>query len=790
MGEIVSTLAGIGATVAFAIGGPIGIGVGIGLLALSVVTAPKPKKPDTSALNQQRDLSITIRSSTEPHKIVYGEAKVSGALLFSNAPEGAAGSLWLVVELAAHKCDALGELYLNDSIAHARVSDGQSYYRQNIRSSAALNLYSWWFEDGDDDQAAQPDLITFNPGTWTANHRLRGIAYVVVRLSSDPTVWTTGVPNISVVTKGRQVYDPRITPVDILTSSLGAPGIFETDGVHGLVAEDRVFIVDHASALPAIAKEFQIATVPTTSTFTVLGNDATGSIGESLEITQAGSGGTVSKMLWTDNAALCILDHLLSRFGFNCDLDEIDVASFIAGANISDEMVPVTEVSDAFTAVASTDLCTRTDLAITIGNGDGVELTTTNTLPAGLSTSTTYYYIRQHPSVSIVAPDAGQPSAFNFKLATSLANARAGVAINITDAGTGTHTIVRKSQPRYTCDGAHQLDLTPLEVLRNMLSSCAGMLVPVQGKFRLLVGAYASPEVTLTEDDLRGELTMRSRTERKDLFNTLRGTFVDADNAYQATDFPQITSATLKEQDGGEEIVRDIELPYTRDATRCQRLAKIALLRARTGGRVITFPAKLTALRIAAGDTVAVSIADLGLVEAPFLVTDWRLSSEGGLGVDLTLSAIAEADFAWSAEEAATADRPPQIQLLDASFVPPPGLTLDQDTVPTNAGDAVPRMLVTITPPTDAAISGYEVEYRLASESTYIQLSVGALLTHQVVGVTAGETYDVRARSVSGTGAKSEYVSGSIDIDTAIIGSTLWDSVPGNMDTWGLVDGL
>lgn len=94
--------------------------------------------------------------------------------------------------------------------------------------------------------------------------------------------------------------------------------------------------------------------------------------------------------------------------------------------------------SDTFTADAGTDVCTFTSSANFPSNilvGTRVRLTTTTTLPAGLATATDYYVIRVSDTT--------------FKLATSYANAVAGTQINITDAGTGTHTITWLL-PRYT----------------------------------------------------------------------------------------------------------------------------------------------------------------------------------------------------------------------------------------------------------------------------------------------------------------------------------------------------
>lgn len=93
-----------------------------------------------------------------------------------------------------------------------------------------------------------------------------------------------------------------------------------------------------------------------------------------------------------------------------------------------------TPVSVTFTADAGTDKITiasgnlYNDPYLTTAEGRAVTLTTTGTLPAGLSTATTYFVI----------PGG---TATTYQLATTLANAIAGTEIDITDAGSGTHTL-------------------------------------------------------------------------------------------------------------------------------------------------------------------------------------------------------------------------------------------------------------------------------------------------------------------------------------------------------------
>ena len=83
----------------------------------------------------------------------------------------------------------------------------------------------------------------------------------------------------------------------------------------------------------------------------------------------------------------------------------------------------VARLTATFTA-ATTDIITSATHGLS--NGDRVELTTTDTLPAGLSLNTIYY---------VMVIDAN-----TFKLSTEKVLDGNGTAVDITDTGTGTHT--------------------------------------------------------------------------------------------------------------------------------------------------------------------------------------------------------------------------------------------------------------------------------------------------------------------------------------------------------------
>jgi predicted phage tail protein len=62
--------------------------------------------------------------------------------------------------------------------------------------------------NGSSDQTADSDLVS-ESAKWTSNHRLRGIAYMYVRLKFDADAFPNGIPVITATVKGKKLYDPR-----------------------------------------------------------------------------------------------------------------------------------------------------------------------------------------------------------------------------------------------------------------------------------------------------------------------------------------------------------------------------------------------------------------------------------------------------------------------------------------------------------------------------------------------------------------------------------------------------
>lgn len=252
-------------------GGIIGSIVG-GLAGAAVVSftspifAPKAKtdakfSPSVTSISQggSRGRTEMVRQAITTHRIVYGQVRVGGPIVFIHSRPVDADSdkldmMHLLIALAAHECEEIGDIIFNDE---AVPLDGNGAatsapYKRNGTVYATVYKHS-----GSIDQLADQVMVDNSGGKWTAAHRLRGLAYIHAMLRFDETAYPAGLPNISALVKGRIVYDPRI-----------------------------------------------------------------------------------DQYAWSDNAALCILDYLLSDFGLGATSEEIDMNSFIAAANICDEDVP------------------------------------------------------------------------------------------------------------------------------------------------------------------------------------------------------------------------------------------------------------------------------------------------------------------------------------------------------------------------------------------------------------------------------------------------------------------
>lgn len=304
-------------------------------------------------------------------------------------------------------------------------------------------------------------------------------------------------------------------------------------------------------------------------------------------------------------------------------------------------------------------------------------------------------------------------------------------------------------QRRYSCNGVFGLDEKPIDIMETLLSCCAGTLVYSQGKYRLYPAAYRQPVQTLDPSMLRGPAVVHPRTALRQKANTVRGTFINPARGWIETDFTPV-SAGVTEEDGGEVLAHDLELPFTTDAVTAQRLALLQLQRCRHP-LTVELPCTLAALDVAVMEPVRLTLPQLGWTEKVFTPVAWTLTEEAG--IDLVLQEDDPALYAWTGGTVLEASAP---AVALPGLYPDPPLLSAQEVLNGNAL----ALAVTLQAVDGAFVSRAEVEYRRqpVAGAEEIWQSAGSGANILIPDVEAGATYDVRARSVNVLGLASRWV--------------------------------
>lgn len=598
-------------------------------------------------VQQMKGRGVMFRSPVAPRQVVYGEAVVSGPIVFAASSGEDNRYLHLVIPLADHEVEAIDEVYFNGDEANILdVYQGPSSFRLHIfdanapvtvglvrgvpvnvsgnnaaellaalqanplitsavlqtvgngayiHCSATEHFTHYLFtpddagagknvENGEipyrikkhlgvTNAVADADLVAEVP-EWTNDHRLRGIAYIYVRLTWDTDVWPNGVPNIKARVRGKK------------TESMG--------------------------------------------------------------------------LAYSSNWAWCIHDYLRTQHGFNVSAAEVDAPELLNAVTVSDEQVEY------------------------------------------------------------------QPGLFHN---------------------------------RYEINGAYTLDRAPLDILSDLVNAGAGAVIYQNGQFHIHAGAAQAAEpVGLDVDDLRGPIRFQSHNRRQNLFNAIRGTFINPLDFYQQTDFPPITNATFEAEDGGEQIFADISLPFTDDVYAAQRLATIKLLEHRNA-TVIEWPAKIKGLRYRVWDVVPITVPAMGWTNKLFRVIDFNLGGLGG--PDLVLQAYDPAVYAHDVNNVAAYVQPPVSSLPSPRQVlAPTDLTLYSGTdelVRGKDGTIISQIRADWYRQDGLALED-EVQYKESAAQTWITAGKTREQELLIGPVSDATLYDVRVRTINTLGVKSDWL--------------------------------
>jgi len=233
------------------------VGVTAASMAASKLLAPKmPSFSDSSLTNR----SQMTRNPISARSTVYGKCRVSGTIVYLSTTGDKNEFLHIVVTLAGHEIQAIDEIYFNDELVPldpVYTNEPTGFYAGVARINKHLGeSYQTVDEDLEDDTS------TLTDGKWTENHRLRGIAYLYVRLTWDAEKFPSGIPNISAVIRGKKVYDPRTLTTAYSANAALCLRDYLTDATLGM-GMTSAEVDDTAFGVAANICEEQVQILPT-----------------------------------------------------------------------------------------------------------------------------------------------------------------------------------------------------------------------------------------------------------------------------------------------------------------------------------------------------------------------------------------------------------------------------------------------------------------------------------------------------------------------------------------------
>ncbi len=298
-----------------------------------------------------------------------------------------------------------------------------------------------------------------------------------------------------------------------------------------------------------------------------------------------------------------------------------------------------------------------------------------------------------------------------------------------------------KSEPRYTLNGAYELEESPASVLEMMHKCVAGEPTYIAGKHGILMQVYNGPALlTIDESQIIDTVTVTPELSLRDATNAIYGTFVDAEQQYNKTDFEPVVIDEWIEEDGLE-IKENMDYRFVTSPYQANRLANL-YLRKKRAGRRIQLRMNLDGYAYRPGDVVKLELPSLGISDLEFRIADWKFHPSEG--VEITL----EEDGPYIYED-----------LASKPFVRPPFTKLPTGGVP------VPINLAFVPLAVTDIVQGYISWQNVASDIRYNTVNIlqnGKVIQSiqvpgervDINGLTRG-TYRVEVRAINVAGAMS-----------------------------------
>lgn len=170
----------------------------VSVVAGGVAYAQAAKAAKAAKQNLASGVLLNKNSNNDPIPVIYGTRRVGITRVFVSTQDVANGDPNEFLYICGVVCEGEVESMSAVEIDGVPTTDD----RFNYTDSISINYHY-----GTDAQTVDTLLQEAN-SDWTTAHRLRGIAYLAIRLKYNPDAFS-GIPEITVLVEGKKVYDPR-----------------------------------------------------------------------------------------------------------------------------------------------------------------------------------------------------------------------------------------------------------------------------------------------------------------------------------------------------------------------------------------------------------------------------------------------------------------------------------------------------------------------------------------------------------------------------------------------------
>ena len=709
--------------------------------------------------------------------IVYGERRLGGFRVFVSTNGTDNTYLYVALALCEGQVEGIDKIYIDDTEVP------MSSYAHGTQATPSSGDYSGrlvtQFFDGRDNQTVS-SLLDAAPG-WGSNHRLRGVAYLACRFEwkkiesqedADNNPYRSGIPQINGRLKGRKSFNILSGYTQAYQGSIS--------GTSGSGTRSNTATTASITGVtnPPTANYSSTITFATTESGAIFKSKADATVTSNVVLqTGSSSGSFLGKSVSSIRSTQIVQNVKVRQILTNTDTSTV-VSDITSGPFASTNAgASATALIDQDYACPTGNYTLETQVALT-GNGPQVGIPTgtfnitgeigvsgTATNSTAYASETTAY---NNNPVNVLIDYLRNP-VYGKGLANEyfdwnsvrLAAQQCDQVVPYTSSTTGKFSVF---------DGVLDSGTSLLNNVKTILASFNGIMPYQSGQYYIKlhhggndadIDAAPNPPPTImiiNEDVLIGGLRIQGESKSRKV-NQLRVTYTDPDADYQPNDvfWPPSDSSTYSTyltEDNNIPLHKQIAFPHCTHRERALNMAE-TLVKASRNKMSIQFATTTAATNVSVGDLVRVINNNLTF-DGYFRIESISLSGEGSLGFVATEHN--SGDYVLDGHAAAAAK--PTINLPNPLTVTAPtGVTVTSGSAnnSTSGYVAQSQMKVTWTASTDPFTTEYIVQYKLASDSTYITAGITNDTTFFIGPVATGDQYNVRVAARNELDRRSNY---------------------------------